>query len=69
MLHKKLIKLDDNAMIVKIGSLATIVICAMTFVTFLVTVGVLQPCFWESDLEGASIIGYDGQWGEDLVVV
>lgn len=61
--------MNDNAFIVELGALATVVICFMTFITFIITVGAWEPDFWESDLEGASIIGYDGYWGEDIVVI
>jgi len=61
--------INDNALINEIAGVATLAICVMTFITFMITTGALEPGFWESDLQGASIIGCDGQWGEDFVVV
>lgn len=57
--------MDDNATLVEIGALCTIFICAMTFITFGITIGAFETSLWESNME---IIDYDGQWGEDIVV-
>jgi len=60
--------MDDNALPPEIAGLATIAICVMTFLTFGISTGMWEPDFWRSDLDGASIIGYDGDWGEDIIV-
>jgi len=60
--------MNKKGSIAEISGLATVVICIMTFVTFGITTGVWEPDFWRSDLDGASIVGYDGSWGEDIVV-
>ena len=62
-------KMNDNAYIVELGVIATVIICIMTFITFMYTVGVWEQEFWESDLDGLSVLGYDGSWGEDIVVI
>lgn len=61
-------KMNDDAVIVEIGAIATVIICFMTAITFMYTIGVWEQEFWISDLDGASIIGYDGNWGEDIIV-
>jgi len=55
-----------DAFINEIAGVATLAICIMTLVMFMISIGVLEPDFWESDME---IIDYDGYWGEDLVVI
>jgi len=61
-------KMNNDGLIAEAAGVATLLICIMTFVTFMVTTGAWEPSFWESDLEGATIIGSDGSWGEDIVV-
>jgi len=59
---------SDNGFISEIASLCTIAICVMTIISFGITIGAWEASLWESNLEGASIIGCDGYWGEDIVV-
>jgi len=51
-----------------VASVATVVICILTFITFGISTGMWEEDFWRSDLEDASILGIDGYWGEDIVV-
>lgn len=60
--------MNNNGFISEVAGVATIFICVMTFITFMITVGAWEASLWESDLEGASIIGCNGYWGEDIVV-
>ena len=60
--------MNNEGLLVELGALATVLICIMTFITFGITTGMWELDLWRSDLQGASVIGYDGYWGEDIVV-
>lgn len=62
-------KMNNDAFWIQIGALATLFMCVMTLLTFGITTGMWESDFWHTDLEGASIVGYDGDWGEDIIVV
>lgn len=56
--------INDNALINQIAGFATIAICIMTAISFLISIGAWEAPFWISDIDDV-----DGQWGEDIVVV
>lgn len=61
-------KMNDKGLISTLAGIATLLICLMTFISFGISVGLWESDFWQSDIEGASIVGYDGYWGEDITV-
>lgn len=52
----------------EIAGFATLAICIMTAISFSISIGAFEAPFWISNLDGASVIGYDGVWGEDFIV-
>lgn len=60
--------MDNKAQLSVLSSWATILMCAMTFVTFMYTTGTWETPTYETRFEETSILGYDGTWGENIVV-